>query len=148
MEAYFKRQQVLSTNLDRLVTTTENLSAKYEDHASAITEAKNMTNEILDILEGVAGTAAIIEEADRSQWGGLGLGGWAPYIASPVATLLLGSYGLPPSVMRNLGLILLGEFFGFSVSHFDRFAVSFGVLPFHSLGGNNTTTEYLPPGGW
>lgn len=124
------RQHALSTNLDGLVTTAESLTSKYKDQAHAITEAKNMTNEILETLEGVAGTAAMIEEADRSRWGGSGIGKWVPYIISPVATLLLGSYGLAPSAMRNLGLLVLGELVGFSVTHLDRFKVPVGPLAF------------------
>lgn len=119
MEAYSLRQNVLSANLERLAATTDNLSSKYEDHTHAITEANNMTNEILETLESVAGTAAMIEEADRSRWGNPGFGGWMPYIFSPAVTLFLGSYGLAPSAIRNLGLVALGEIVGFSVTHFD-----------------------------
>ncbi|CAN8098167.1 unnamed protein product [Discula destructiva] len=140
MEAFSMRQHALSTNLERLVTTTEYISSKYEDHARAIIEANNITNEILETLEGVAGTAAMIEEAERSRWGNLGLGRWLPYILSPVATLLLGSYGLAPSAIRNLGLVVLGEVVGFSVSHLERFTALLGDLAFNNLAGNNTTT--------
>lgn len=76
-----------------------------------------MTDDILDTLGDVAIAAAILEEATSSYFQGFGLSGWAPYIFGPVATLLLGSYGLTPSAFRNLGLIALGEIVGFSISH-------------------------------
>lgn len=97
-----------------------------------------MTNEILETLEGVAGTAAMIEEADRSRSGGLSLGKCVPYILSPVATLLLGSYGLEPSAMRNLGLIVLGELIGWSTSHLDWLMERSGALLFKSVASNAT----------
>lgn len=78
-----------------------------------------MTDDLLDTLEEVAVAAAIIEEANYSYLRGFGLSSWVPYIISPIATLLLGSYGLAPSAFRNLGLIALGEVVGFSVSHLN-----------------------------
>lgn len=134
------RQHALSTNLNRLTTTAEQLSAKHVEHASAIVEAQNMTNDILDTLETVAGIAIMIEEADKSRWGGMGLGRWVPYIVSPVATLLLGSYGLAPSVLRNLGLVVLGELVGFSVSHLDHFAMPWEFEAFNNVASNTTMT--------
>lgn len=134
------RQHALSTSLERLAITTETLSAKHVEHANAITEAQNMTNEILETLEEVAGTAAMIEEADRSRWGGMGFGRWVPYIISPVATLLLGSYGLPPSALRNLGLVVLGELVGLSVSHLDWLAVPWGLTEVSNVASNLTMT--------
>lgn len=41
---------------------------------------------------------------------GLGLSRWVPYIFCPAASLVMGSYGLPPSTARNILLISLGEF--------------------------------------
>ncbi|KAJ4423098.1 hypothetical protein N0V82_002227 [Gnomoniopsis sp. IMI 355080] len=139
MEAYSWRQIALTKNLEKLATTTENLSTKYEDHAHAIKEAKNMTSEILETLESVTSAAAMVEEADRSRWGGSGFGGWMPYIVSPAATLFLGSYGLAPSAMRNLGLVALGEMVGFWVTNFDRITNSWTakLAQFESVVPNN-----------
>ncbi|KUI69619.1 Nuclear fusion protein KAR5 [Cytospora mali] len=113
-------QQTLAEGLDRLASVADDLSSKYDDHTHALTEAKNMTDDVLDTLAEVAVSAAIIKEANYSYFQGLGISGWVPYIVSPVATLLLGSYGLAPSAFRNLGLIALGEFVGFSISHLNR----------------------------
>lgn len=140
MEAFSMRQQALSTNLDRLTETTDYLSTKHIEHANAITSAQNMTEEILEILEGVAGTAARIEEADRSRWGGMGLRAWVPYIISPVATILLGNYGLSPSVSGNLGLAALGELLWFSVSHLNQLTVPWGLGAFSNIASNTTMT--------
>lgn len=138
VEALSLRQLTLSTNLDNLVTTTDSLSSKYADHASAIDEARNMTNEILETLEVVAGSAAIIENASRSQWRGFNLSTLLPYLISPVATLILGSYGLAPSAVRNLGLVALGEVIGFSVSHIDRVTMPWKAIPLDSMMDNAT----------
>lgn len=141
MEAYSWRQHALSTNLERLAAASDNLSSEYENHAHGIIETKNMTNEILETLEIVAGTAAMMKEADRSRWGGPSFGGWVPYIVSPAITLFLGSYGLAPSAMRNLGLVALGEVVGFWVTHFNRSTMPWTVLTFEdTITINNTVT--------
>ncbi|KAF3761484.1 hypothetical protein M406DRAFT_265687 [Cryphonectria parasitica EP155] len=137
--ALHSQQQALSSNLDTLITITERLSVKYNDHLDTIDEAKNMTNEILETLEGVAGTAATIEKASKFQWwGGLDFSIWVPCTVSPVATLLFGSYGLEPSVMRNLALASLGEIIGISISSLYHFTVSWVALPFGDLVTNAT----------
>lgn len=140
MEAYSLRQHALSTNLERLLATTDNISLQYEDHSQAISKAKNMTNEIFESLEGVARTAVMIEEADRLRWGGSGFGGWVPYIVSPAATLFLGSYGLAPSGTRNFGLIALGELLGFGMTHFKYMTVPWTMLAFNGMAANTTVT--------
>ncbi|ROW13508.1 hypothetical protein VPNG_04426 [Cytospora leucostoma] len=117
------RQQSLAEGLDRLTSVADDLSSKHEDHSHALDEAKNKADEILDTLQGVAVSATIIEEASHSYFQGIGIRGWVPYIVSPIATLLLGSYGLAPSALRNLGLVALGEVLGFSVTHLNRITV-------------------------
>lgn len=131
-------------NLDQLATTTENLSSNCEEYVYAMNEAKNLTNNILDTLEGVTDHVAVIKEANRSWWGGFGFGGWAPYIISPVATLLLGSYGLAPSAVRNLGLVALGEAVGFSFSNFHRITtIPWMSYPVGQVISNNTNGSAL-----
>lgn len=107
-----------------------------------MSEAKNMTTEILDTLGGVAVNAAMIEESSQSRWGGFGIsvGSWFPYIISPVATLLLGSYGLEPSAMRNLGLVALGEIIGFSVSNLHGTTMLWMPSSANEMIGNNSIT--------
>lgn len=143
MEAHNWRQHQLSTNLEQLAATTENIASKYKIHAEAITEVKNMTSEVLETLENVATATAKIKEADRLRWGSSGLGSWMPYILSPAATLFLGSYGLAPSALRNLGLVVLGEVVGLWVTHFDEFTRSWRILGVFDVPGANTTVTTL-----
>lgn len=125
-----------------MATKTDGLLSKYDKHVSDINEAKNVTDEILQTLASVAASAAMIEDANRSRWSGLGsgVGYWVPYIIGPVATLLLGSYGLAPSAMRNLGLVALGELVGFSVSNLHGMTMSWLLSPVGEMIGNATVT--------
>lgn len=143
MEAHFWRQHQLSANLERLAATTDNIASTYEDHAQAVIEVKNMTNEVLETLENVSGATAKIKEADRLRWGSSGLGSWMPYILSPAATLFLGSYGLAPSALRNLGLVALGEVIGLWVTHFDRITRSWTILGLFDNAVVNATVTTL-----
>lgn len=93
---------------------------RQDDHIRSLNEAQNMTNDILVTLDEVAATAVFLEETSQSFLGGPGLFRWTSYIVSPVVTLVLGSYGLAPSALRNLGLVILGEVFGFLLCHSDR----------------------------
>ncbi|KAK7744241.1 hypothetical protein SLS53_003762 [Cytospora paraplurivora] len=141
------RQQSLAEGLDRLASAADDLSSKHEDHSHALDEAKNMADDILDTLQGVAVSAAAIEEASHSYFQGLGIRGWVPYIVSPIATLLLGSYGLAPSALRNLGLVALGEVLGFSVAHLDRITVPWPLFATHDAVINDTTTTTFQASG-
>lgn len=129
--------------LDRLAAKTDGLSSKYDDHIYAMSEAKNMTTEILDTLQGVATNAAMIEEASHSLLRGFGIsvGCWVPYIISPLATLLLGSYGLAPSAMRNLGLVALGEVIGFSFNILNGIMTPWMASTANEMVGNNNITD-------
>lgn len=121
---------------------TDGLSSKYDEHFSGINEAKNATKEILETLAGVAASTAMLEDAKRSHWSGFSFGGWVPYIIGPVATLLLGSYGLAPSAMRNLGLVALGELVGFSVSNLHDISMSWFSSPVGEMVGNSTVAGF------
>lgn len=73
-----------------------------------IKEAANVTSELLDTLEETAKTAtAVTQSAFAGRLGGSG--GWWPFLVCPAVTIIAGSYGLEPSVVRNLGLLALGE---------------------------------------
>lgn len=126
-----------------MATKTDRLSSKYGEHAYAMNEAKNATTAILETLEEVAANAATIEDAYRSRWTGFGsgVGSWVPYIIGPVATLLLGSYGLAPSATRNLGLVALGELVGFSVSNCHRIMMPWNSSLVGEMVGNTTATD-------
>jgi hypothetical protein len=46
----------------------------------------------------------------------------------PAVSLMMGSYGLPPSILRNIALIALGEAFGFAVASLDDIRRTFNSL--------------------
>jgi hypothetical protein len=108
--------------MGRLATATETLSAKLEDHSSMLKQANNITNDILDSLEETAAAAASITE---SFFLGATTRSWWPFFVFPTASLVMGSYGLPPSILRNLGLLAAGEFVGFLVSSYDQLTAQF-----------------------
>lgn len=135
------RQQALAGGLDRLTSAAETLSARQDDHARSLSDAQNITNDILDTLDEVAASAMILEEASLSYFGGSTLFKWFSYIVSPVVTLMLGSYGLAPSAMRNLGLVVLGEFVGFLVCHTDRIFVPWSFFAATKPIDNTTSTS-------
>lgn len=83
----------------------------------------------------------ILEGASLSYSGGSTLFKWFSYIVSPVVTLMLGSYGLAPSAMRNLGLVVLGEFVGFLVCHTDRIFVPWTFFAAIKPIDNTTSTS-------
>lgn len=114
---------------------------RQDDHVRSLSEAQNMTNDILGTLDEVAATAVILEEASQSFVGRSGLFRWMSYIVSPVVTLVLGSYGLAPSALRNLGLVVLGEAFGFLLCHSNRIYVPWRFVATTHGVGNTTSTS-------
>ncbi|KAK6840310.1 hypothetical protein PG995_016064 [Apiospora arundinis] len=125
------RQMTLEEGMQRLVDLTGDLSSKHEAHTKLLHQAKGMTNEILDTLHETAASAATVEEVLSKRSAAASL--W-PYIWCPAASLVMGSYGLPPSVVRNLVLVALGEAAGYIVS-----TVSMVPIDFTSF------TSFYPP---
>ncbi|KAI1380144.1 hypothetical protein F4677DRAFT_462984 [Hypoxylon crocopeplum] len=124
------RQENLEQGMQRLINITEDLATKYDDHTSFLHQAQNITNEIFDTLEGTAASAAYVssslaKESSASSW-------W-PYIWCPAASLVLGSYGLPPSVTRNLALFALGEIAGFTYSSAQSLYQDLSTIPIMKL---------------
>lgn len=94
--------------MQRLVDIAEDLSTRYDDHSQLLQRAQNATIEILGTLDDTVVSAAMVGDAISKQ---TSVTSWWPYIWCPAASLVLGSYGLPPSALRNLGLVALGKFF-------------------------------------
>jgi hypothetical protein len=94
-------------HMDQLVVFVNTLANQYESHSESLNKAQQQAEEVLGTLESAASSAISLRE---SMTRSIRLGGWWPYIYCPVASLLLGSYGLPPSALRNLTLIGLGLF--------------------------------------
>jgi hypothetical protein len=135
------RQESLEQGLNRLVTVSETLSTKYEHHAYFLRQAGNITEELLDTLEATASAAShvsnsVFERSVSSVW-------W-PYLICPAWFLVMGSYGLPPSILRNLALLAVGEAFGFVVSSYDQVKLAFeAYASAYGMLGNVTTAAAM-----
>lgn len=138
MHELSQQQHMLSSGLDRLTMVTSDLLSTYSNHSRALDEAKNMTADLLITVAAVADNLAAIEDSRNSSLYDLGISHWMPYIVSPIATLLLGSYGLAPSAIRNLSLVALGEVVGFVVSHIQRLTMSQVAIFVDNTASNKT----------
>ncbi|KAI1457002.1 hypothetical protein F4805DRAFT_458172 [Annulohypoxylon moriforme] len=99
------RQNNLEEGMQRLIGISETLATEYDDHANHLHQAHNITNGILESLEDTAASAFYVKNSVLRQ----SSTSWWPYIWCPAASLVLGSYGLPPSGTRNLGLLAIGR---------------------------------------
>ncbi|KAI0204535.1 hypothetical protein F4808DRAFT_345920 [Astrocystis sublimbata] len=115
------RQDNLEQGMQRLIDISDTLATKYDVHTDLLQQAQNITHEILNTLEYTAASATAMGGAFL---GHRSLQSWWLYVWCPVVSLIMGSYGLPPSMLRNLALIALGETAGFIISSFPF--VSFG----------------------
>ncbi|KAJ4306025.1 hypothetical protein N0V88_000820 [Collariella sp. IMI 366227] len=133
-----QRQDQVEQGMDRLATATETLSTKLEGHSSMLKQANNITNDILDALEGTAAAASSLNESffmratTRSWW---------PFVIFPTASLVMGSYGLPPSIVRNIGLLVFGEMVGFVVSSYEQITTT--LFGFSEMMAANATASAL-----
>ncbi|KAK4147430.1 nuclear fusion protein KAR5 [Dichotomopilus funicola] len=123
---FAQRQDMLEEGMDRLVTATEKLSTKFDEHSTLLKQASNITNDILDTLEETAATASSLSESFFSR---VTTHSWWPFVVFPTASLVMGSYGLPPSMLRNIGLLAFGEAVGFTVSWYEHISTQlFGMV--------------------
>lgn len=90
------------------------ISTQYDQHGEQLRQAQSSADQILSTLDTAATTATSFTASLSSA---IGIQGWWPYIYCPAASLLMGSYGLPPSALRNIALVGLGEVAGFFISH-------------------------------
>src|SRR5690349_17697411 len=91
--------------LDRLLSAADNLSGRLEHHADIVDQAQGRSDKLLNTLEEAAVSATAVR---GSMFRPSGWTSWWPYVLCPTASLVMGSYGLPPSAFRNLALITLG----------------------------------------
>ena len=94
--------------MQRLVEISDSLAIDYDVHTTLLEQAQNITNEILDKLEDTAASAAAMGDIFL---GSNSLKSWWPYVWCPAVSLVVGSYGLAPSMLRHLGLLALGKVF-------------------------------------
>ncbi|KAK1759586.1 nuclear fusion protein KAR5 [Echria macrotheca] len=104
-----QRQDALEEGFERLLASTKTMASDSEAHAQVLKIAANITNDLLDTLEV---STATVESLTQSL-GTAGVGHWWSFIFYPAVTLVLGSYGLEPSMTRNLALIAIGEAIAF-----------------------------------
>ncbi|KAK1672955.1 nuclear membrane fusion protein Kar5 [Colletotrichum godetiae] len=92
--------------LEKLLHFTDDISSKYESHSERLSHVNHISEDLLDTLDDMATSTLEVRGylTQRPSWTS-----WVPYVACPAASLLMGSYGLPPSAVRNLGLIALGK---------------------------------------
>ena len=112
--------------MGRLATAAEALSTQVAGQSSMLQQANNMTSDILDALEE---TAAMASWMSQSFFMSATAKSWWPLVVFPTAALVMGSYGLPPSILRNIGLLAFGEAVGLVVSSYDQLTTHFfGML--------------------
>ncbi|KAI1826681.1 hypothetical protein F4861DRAFT_495837 [Xylaria intraflava] len=116
-------QENIEQNMDRLIDDSNKLISRQDALADRLEKAENITNNIVGGLGNIAASVAAIGNLFS---GHRSLGYWWPYIWCPVASLVMGSYGLRPSMLRNLALVALGETAGFLISLSS--SLSFGVI--------------------
>lgn len=84
----------------------QNLSA----HCNAQDRKLTMAEEkVAALLSGLDEATALTARIQSSVLSPLRIRQWWPIFVCPVVSLILGSYRLPPSGIRNVGLIVLGK---------------------------------------
>ncbi|KAF5704501.1 nuclear membrane fusion kar5 [Fusarium mundagurra] len=109
--------------MGKLEELAEDLLVKYDNHESRLDKAFRKTGQVLDILDATAASASGLQSSVLSSFG---LSGVWPYIICPFLSLAMGSYGLQPSLVRNIWLVGFGELMGMVVSKADSYKDTFG----------------------
>ncbi|KKA29225.1 hypothetical protein TD95_000945 [Thielaviopsis punctulata] len=114
-----KRQEALEEGMKRLVAVTTDLAVQNNAQIAGLANASRHTSQIVESLENAALAVSTLQEVslalsrDAYQSDSRrGLFNMWPLAICPSAILILGSYGLQPSMVRNLGLLALGEVLG------------------------------------
>ncbi|KAL7932693.1 hypothetical protein V8C35DRAFT_306454 [Trichoderma chlorosporum] len=107
------RQERIETDMKQLEGLADSLLAQHKGHQEQLVSAKQTASDLIDILDSASSSAVSLR---GSIFTGFGWGSWWPYVFCPLTSLVVGSYGLPPSATRNFLLISLGEVAGFGVS--------------------------------
>ncbi|KAK0617266.1 hypothetical protein B0T14DRAFT_568789 [Immersiella caudata] len=130
-----QQQDSLEQGFDKLLVTASILSNNFDEHTEKLQQATNATDGLLGTLEETTNTAARLTQSLSS----IGFGSWLPYILCPAFTVVVGSYGLEPSPLRNFVLGALGEALGFLISapSSNRFGKDFDLS---FLASSNATT--------
>lgn len=142
----------LSLNQDAQETAAiiQDTMTKLEQLESTLEQVQNVSVDIQETLEDTAVSAAYVSDSFYRQ---SPLSFWWPYVWCPAVSLVLGSYGLPPSVTRNVVLVTLGmllvfaslemcltnifqgEFAGFTLSSFQSVHSSLSSIQVPGVSG-------------
>lgn len=93
--------------MDKLDGLADSLTTKLEIHEGRLEQVQQKVEQVQDYLNSAALTAGSFRSSLATSFS---LRGWWPYVFCPAASLIMGSYGLPPSIMRNLWLLSIGWF--------------------------------------
>ncbi|PTB76682.1 hypothetical protein M440DRAFT_1438458 [Trichoderma longibrachiatum ATCC 18648] len=100
------RQEKIETGMQKLEGLADSLLAKHKAHKERLSDAQQTASDLIDILDSASTSAVTLRS---SLYNSFGWGSWWPYVFCPLTSLVVGSYGLPPSATRNVVLISLGE---------------------------------------
>lgn len=92
--------------MEKLSELTEVVTNKQKAQEEVLNKVQNETSHILLALEAASFSTGNLQ----TSFSELGWGSWWPYVIFPAASLLLGSYGLQPSVTRNILLLGAGKY--------------------------------------
>ncbi|TLD03964.1 hypothetical protein PgNI_11400 [Pyricularia grisea] len=113
-----KRQDLVGNSLVRLENMTEQLVEKYDNHSSKLESVRNMTNDIVETLND----AQVLATATKNTFT-FGSSWWLTYVTLPLGFVVAGSYGLSPSLPRNILLAALREGLALLWSSRDAFSI-------------------------
>jgi hypothetical protein len=85
---------------------SEHISVEYELHGERIDKAGQKASELLKILTEATTSASTVRDSIIHA---TGFFAWWPYLVCPTASLIMGSYGLKPSGLRNVMLLAIGR---------------------------------------
>ncbi|OAA51684.1 hypothetical protein NOR_00277 [Metarhizium rileyi] len=109
VSSVIRQQEQVQEGMEQLSRLAEQVTDRHKAHEEMLKMAHNETNHILLLLEATSFSVAGL----RKSFSDLGSASWWPYVICPAASLVFGSYGLQPSIARNLLLLGAGEIAGF-----------------------------------
>ncbi|KAI8687346.1 hypothetical protein NCS56_00307100 [Fusarium sp. Ph1] len=134
-----EKQAEIEAGMGKLEELAGNLLVKYDNHDSRLEQAQLKTGQVLEMLDATAASAAGFQSY---VFGGFGFAGLWPHVVFPALSLTMGSYGLQPSLWRNIWLVGAGELAGLVVSNVGSYATLLPSFNSPSLASNGTAHPY------
>ncbi|KYK55083.1 nuclear membrane fusion protein Kar5 [Drechmeria coniospora] len=100
-----QKQKKIEAGMERLAEMADALTVRHEHHQQYLNQAQQSAEQVLRTLDSVTTTASTFKSSILDA---LGFSRWWPFVFCPATTLVVGSYGLPPSAARNIALVGLG----------------------------------------